>query len=580
MRADTAAQRVPPALPVLSPAALPRRWRLARQAARGLVVAGVLLPLGAALGLALQEAASVAAWQALRDDVQTGPALRLSLVSALGSTALSTALALGLLTALWDRPAGARWLARLPAMLAVPHAAFAIGLALLLAPSGWIARLLAPLAGWEAPPDWRSVNDPAAWSLTLALALKELPFLAWTLAAWLARPEVGPRLRAQIALGRSLGLSASQVWWRALWPAWSRAMLWPVGAVLAYGLTGVDMALILGPGSPPTLAVLAWQALMDADPARNAQGAAAAVLLAGVLGAVVAGAGLVRRLTRPMRRRWQIRGIGMPSPSPVPNRPRVTGVTVAGVLAGALSALWLAAGAALALASVSGVWRFPALWPSGWTLQPWHQVAEALPTLGLTLAVGLGAALLAVLLVLLWLAATPPHWDRPAAGVLALPVLVPPLLLSAGLYRLALALRMDGQALALVAAHALMALPYVAVGLMPAWRQADPRPAQLALALGLSRAAVAWRVRRPMLARPLAAALAVGFAVSVAQYLPTLFLGAGRLTTVGTEAVTLAAGGQRATAAAFAALQALLPLLAFALAARVGRGDGGGAGRA
>lgn len=564
------------AAPVLSPAVLPWRWRLAQQTTRGLVAAGVLLPLGAALGLALQEAASVAAWQALRDDVQTAPALRLSLVSALGSTALSTALALGLLTALWDRPAGARWLTRLPAMLAVPHAAFAIGLALLLAPSGWIARLLAPLAGWEAPPDWRSVSDPAAWSLTLALAFKELPFLAWTLAAWLARPEVGPRLRAQIALGRSLGLSASQVWWRALWPAWSRALLWPVGAVLAYGLTVVDMALILGPGSPPTLAVLAWQALMDADPARNAQGAAAALLLAGVLGAVVAGAGLLLRLTRPLRRRWQTRGIGgMPSPSPVPNRPRVSGVTVARMLAGALSALWGAVGMALALASVTGVWRFPALWPSGWTLQPWHQVAEALPTLGLTLAVGLAAALLAVLLVLLWLAATPPHWDRSAAVVLALPVLVPPLLLSAGLYRLALAWQLDGHVAALVAAHALMALPYVAVGLMPAWRQADPRPVQLALALGRSRAAVAWQVRRPMLARPLAAALAVGFAVSVAQYLPTLFLGAGRLTTVSTEAVTLAAGGQRATAAAFAVLQALLPLLAFALAARVGRGGVG-----
>lgn len=510
--------------------------------------------------------------------MQTGPALRLSLMSALGSTALSAVLALGLLTVLWDRPAGARWLARLPAMLAAPHAAFAIGLALLLAPSGWIARLLAPLAGWASPPDWRSVNDPAAWSLTLALALKELPFLVWTLAAWLARPEVGPRLRAQIALGRSLGMSASQVWWRALWPAWSRALLWPVGAVLAYGLTVVDMALILGPGSPPTLAVLAWQALMDADPARNAQGAAAAVLLAGVLGAVVAGAGLVRRLTRPMRRRWQTRGIGRSSPSPLPNRPRVSGVAVAGMLAGALSALWMAVGMALVLASVTGVWRFPVLWPSGWTLQPWRQVAEALPTLGLTLAVGLAAALLAVLLVLLWLAATPPHWDRSAAVVLALPVLMPPLLLSAGLYRLALAWQLDGHAAALVAAHALMALPYVAVGLMPAWRQADPRPMQLALALGLSRAAVAWRVRRPMLARPLAAALAVGFAVSVAQYLPTLFLGAGRLTTVSTEAVTLAAGGQRATAAAFAVLQALLPLLAFALAARVGRGGGGGAG--
>jgi len=37
----------------------------------------------------------------------------------------------------------------------------------------------------------------------------------------------------------------------------------------------------------------------------------------------------------------------------------------------------------------------------------------------------------------------------------------------------------------------------------------------------------------------------VGFAVSVAQYLSTLYVGAGRLRTVTTEAVTLASGAQR-----------------------------------
>ena len=90
---------------------------------------------------------------------------------------------------------------------------------------------------------------------------------------------------------------------------------------------------------------------------------------------------------------------------------------------------------------------------------------------------------------------------------------------------------------------------------------------QLALALGLSRAAVAWRVRRPMLARPLAAALAVGAAVSVAQYLPTLFAGGGRFATVTTEAVALSAGGNRSVLAAQALLQIALPLLGFGLAA-------------
>jgi putative thiamine transport system permease protein len=44
-------------------------------------------------------------------------------------------------------------------------------------------------------------------------------------------------------------------------------------AVLAYSMTVVDLALVIGPGSPPTLAVLAWTWLLDADPTTNSQGA-------------------------------------------------------------------------------------------------------------------------------------------------------------------------------------------------------------------------------------------------------------------------------------------------------------------
>jgi putative thiamine transport system permease protein len=80
-----------------------------------------------------------------------------------------------------------------------------------------------------------------------------------------------------------------------------------------------------------------------------------------------------------------------------------------------------------------------------------------------------------------------------------------------------------------------------------------------------------WQVKWPLLRAALAASLALGFAVSVAQYLPTLYVGAGRFNTVTTEAVTLAAGGQRSLTAAYAWLQWLLPVLMFALAARLGR---------
>ena len=56
-------------------------------------------------------------------------------------------------------------------------------------------------------------------------------------------------------------------------------------------------------------------------------------------------------------------------------------------------------------------------------------------------------------------------------------------------------------------------------------------------------------------------ACAVAFAVSVGQYLPTLFAGNGRVATLTTEAVTLAAGADRRVIGAYAVAQALLPLV-------------------
>ena len=92
-----------------------------------------------------------------------------------------------------------------------------------------------------------------------------------------------------------------------------------------------------------------------------------------------------------------------------------------------------------------------------------------------------------------------------------------------------------------------------------------------AASLGRGRWRFLLRVKWPLLRRALAASAAVGFAVSVAQYLPTLYVGAGRYTSVTTEAVTLAAGAQRSLTSAYAGLQFVLPVLAFGIAAWVGR---------
>jgi putative thiamine transport system permease protein len=139
--------------------------------------------------------------------------------------------------------------------------------------------------------------------------------------------------------------------------------------------------------------------------------------------------------------------------------------------------------------------------------------------------------------------------------------------LVAGQYAVLLHLHLDGTAVALVWSHLLWVLPYMVLTLIGAYRAFDPRLMTSARALGCSRMRACLSVKWPILFRPIMAALAVGFAVSVAQYLPTLFAGGGRFVTVTTEAVALSAGGNRRVLAVQALLQIALPMAAFALAA-------------
>ena len=522
------------------------------------------LPLAVALPLALAQAVDPGAWRALLADPQWPRALALSLGSAVASTALALMACLVLVTHSYDTPVWQRLSRALGPMLAVPHTAFAIGLALLVMPAGLIARLLAPLAGWQAPPDWPTVNDPFAVALTTVLVCKELPFLLWNAVALLTRPDVTVTLKGWLASGATLGYRRSAIWWRVLWPLLLPRLAWPLLAVLAYSLTVVDLALIVGPASPPTLAVLAWQALQDGDTMRNAEGAAMALALGLVLLVLVlAGwlaAGTLSRAWRRLAVDGRRRLLGAPA-----------GAGAARIALRSLVALYAVVALLLVASSFVGVWTFPSLMPQAWADAAWHQVRDSVAVLGLSAGLGVVAAFAALTLVLLWFEAAPPTWDRRAMPLVLAPLVVPPLLLMVGVYALALPLGLDGTLAGLAWVHTLVSLPYVFVALAPAWRSFDTRYEWTALALGRSRAAFWWRVKVPLLAAPVAAASAVGFAVSVAQYLPTQFIGAGRHATVTTEAVTLASGGQRHTAAAFAVLQALLPAIGFALAAWIGR---------
>ena len=541
-----------------------------------LLILSVGLPMLWAATAALRQALEPAAWLALLADVQLPRALALTLWTGLASTVLSCSLTACLLCEGFVRQPLARWLRGLPVMLATPHAAFAIGLVFLLSPSGWLFRLLSPwLTGFDFPPPWPTTQDPWGLSLILALCAKEIPFLLWVAATQLQREDTRRRWQAEHALAQTLGYSRRQAFWQVVWPQLYPRLAWPALAVLSYSLTVVDMALVIGPASPPTLAVLSWQWLQDADPLTGQQGAAAGALLL-LLVAGLGALGGLGGLARCQPARWR-RHLAGPTPPGSRQDHHAQDVRAQGQGWVGLTLLWLLRGLyafvllALGIGSVAGLWPFPQVWPSAWSSQAWQAVWHSSSTLWNSLSLGLVSAALGLLWSVAWLELAPRQWDSRLRPLLYASLLMPGVLWVTGLHALSLQLGIDGQWPGVLGAHGLMVLPYVMLSLTTAYQGFDARHAQLAASLGHGRWYFLWRVKWPLLRSALASAFAVGFAVSVAQYLPTLYVGAGRWNTVTTEAVTLAAGAQRSLTSAYAWLQWCLPVLVFALAAWAGR---------
>ena len=521
------------------------------------------------------------AWPALPAHGPWLRALGLALASGAVATGVALAACAALLSAMpMGMPARA-WPRLLPAFLALPHMAFALGVLLLLSPSGVLVRvlfaLLAPLQAllpWplDVPPDWQSTQDPWGLGLVLVLVCKETPFLLWCALAQWQRPDLALRWRREMALARTWGYSERMAWWRVVWPQLLPRLAGPLLAVGMYGVSVVDVAWIIGPGAPPTLAVLAWQWLQEADPARRAQGLAAMAILAACTAvlAVLAYGVYQSGLRFWGRRRWSG---GPPAVAPLATvaprapvlrwRPRL--------VYSALPAVYCAVVAALAFGSVAGAWPFPALMPQQWTVQAWRSVLGSSSALGTTLWLASASALSALVLAVALLEALPRRWHAAFMALALVLLLVPALVWAWLLQKGALALGLDGSAGGLWLAHTVTVWPYVLLSLQAPYAGVDGRLAAVAASLGRSRCAYLWQVQLPLLRGALAGAGAIGFAVSVAQFLPTLFVGGGRLSTVSTEALALSSGGQRSLVAAYALLQWVLPACAFALAWWLGR---------
>ncbi len=550
-----------------------RRWKNPLPAISPITVCVLVLPMAAGLLGTLLPALGyfpalggrsvhLDAWRQLFQLAGLWTSVRISVVTGIGTTVVS----LFLVAAFCAAFHGTRWFRwaekALAPILSVPHAAVAFGLAFLLAPSGWIVRLLSPWAtGLTRPPDWLIVHDPGGFSLMAGLIAKEVPYLLLMILAALGQTNAA---KTRI-VAASLGYRPFTGWLKAVFPSVYSQIRLPVFAVLAYGLSVVDVALILGPTTPMPLGPRLVQLFNDPDLNLRFIASAGALLQLALVVFCLGGWILAEKIVTRIGLWWICSG----------TRGR-NGIVLRTLIASVMALFVVIIGAAtvgMVFWSFAETWRFPKAMPSSFTLTNW---ARALPELTGTLLNTITIAVTSVVFGLLMSVGILEYEARNGrrlgvsrGGFLYSPLIIPEVAFLFGIQIILVLFGLDGRWLTLSWVHLVFVFPYVFLSLSDPYRAWDERYMRTALCLGSSTRRAFFRIKLPMLLRPLLVAGAVGFAVSCGLYLPTVFAGSGRFPTLTTEIVALSAGGDSRLIGVFALLQMVLPFLGFALATAI-----------
>ncbi|MGI9538460.1 MAG: ABC transporter permease [Desulfocapsaceae bacterium] len=487
-------------------------------------------------------------------------ALRATITSGLGASLMSLALALWIAATLYGSRFWSTIELSLAPLLSLPHAAFAIGFTFLIAPSGWLIRSVSPFpSGFTYPPDWTTTGDPWAISLTLTMIFKETPFLLLMIFSGLNRLDV----RRTIWIGRSLGYHRLRIWTRLIIPQLYPMLRLPLLAVLAYSLSVVDLAYIIGPSLPPTLAVLIDRWFNDPDISSRFIGTAGALLLFLVTLACIVAALATEYLIRKIGSRKILDG-RRKSPFEVL-------VGTGSFYALILLAVNVLSMAGLILWSVARTWRFPHFFPAQFSFSNWSTaVTHLLEPISVSALAALLSSLLAIILVVGCFEneqnlarSRVVSISQRSLWIIYLPLLVPQISFLFGLQILLIIFQLEGSWGALIWIHLVFVLPYVFLTLANTYRSFDQRYSYLGKTLCGRPVRTFFRVKLIMLAKPILFSMAVGFGVSIAQYLPTLYVGAGRFATITTETVSLASGSDRRVMAVYGLSQFLLALTGY-----------------
>ncbi len=405
-------------------------------------------------------------------------------------------------------------------------------------------------------------HDPYGLSIIFGLTLKELPFLLLIALGVLAQPEIGKTLRAQHKVASSLGYCPMTGFFKVILPSLYGYMRLPLLAVLAYSSASVEIPLILGPNTPPTLAVAIMQWFSDVDLSLRIKASSGAILQILITLSLLGSWWLLELLVKKCSAAFLINGEREYGGMLIKRLTDMITIAMLTIIGLAL--------VAMVLWSFAGFWSFPDILPQQLVSLHWSSALLQMQTpLFNTLVIAISTTLIAIALTLLVLEAEQQNTKTISAisgFIIYLPLLIPSIAFLFGIVWLFEQVNSQHAYVNVVFSHLLFVLPYVFLSLANSYRRLDPRFSSVAASLGVPPSKIFWKLKLPLLISPILIASALGLAISFSQYLPTLLSGAGRINTITTEAVTLANGASRRTSAVYALMQMLLPALFFILA--------------
>ena len=230
--------------------------------------------------------------------------------------------------------------------------------------------------------------------------------------------------------------------------------------------------------------------------------------------------------------------------------------------------------AVLVLTSLARGWFHPALLPPSLDVSAWTDlVTDASHRLALrnSIILGIATSVIATSLALPLgrSAALSTRAIRRSVALLAFSaVALPPVALGTGLQLTVLTLGLGGTLVGVLLAHLVPAIGYLTLMFLGVFTRWDHRLDEVAATLGAARRERWRRVLLPLLRRPIAEALALGFLVSWVQVALTLLVGGGAVRTLPLDVLAMLQAGQDQRAAA-GALALAIPALVVLSAARV-----------